>query len=396
MGKIKNRFIKMSLRSSFILYVAIFFAIALLLTIITGNIADNIWKSIEKSYMDINENGSLIFESNNYFGITIIPQGMENTFSKSDKIVYVFFRFLSTAAAPIWFSVCIVIAAFLFYRNKLKKPLEVLNSAADNITENNLNFTISYEKNDEMGKLCSTFEKMRVALQENNLEMWRQMYERKRLNAAFSHDLRTPLTVLKGHTDMLCKYVPTGEMAKEKIAQTANIMSEHVARLESYVSVMTNLQKLEDIEVARQSVETKTFLQKLKNTANMMCGKIELDFTYNCTLDHLEIDEEMVFRVYENILSNAIRYANNRINIECKTEGGYFSLTVFDDGCGFDKSSLQNATNPFYKSKENSCDSHFGIGLNICKILCEKHGGSIKLSNHSDGGGCVIVTFKMQ
>lgn len=67
--------------------------------------------------------------------------------------------------------------------------------------QNNRVFQKKVDKEDELGKLCASFEKMRQALQESNDEMWRQMEERNRLNAAFSHDLRTPLTVLKGQSE---------------------------------------------------------------------------------------------------------------------------------------------------------------------------------------------------
>ena len=64
-----------------------------------------------------------------------------------------------------------------------------LTTSANRIAENDLDFSIAYDRNDEMGLLCKAFEKMRSALEKNNREMWRQMNERKKLNAAFSHDL---------------------------------------------------------------------------------------------------------------------------------------------------------------------------------------------------------------
>lgn len=87
--------------------------------------------------------------------------------------------------------------ALFFTEAKLETPLCILTTSANRIAENDLDFSIVYDKDDEMGLLCKAFEKMRSALESNNREMWRQMNERKKLNAAFSHDLRTPLTVTK-------------------------------------------------------------------------------------------------------------------------------------------------------------------------------------------------------
>ena len=81
----------------------------------------------------------------------------------------------------------------------------LLTTSANRIAENDLDFSIVYDRNDEMGLLCKAFEKMRSALESNNREMWRQMNERQKLNAAFSHDLRTPLSVLKGYVEYLIR-----------------------------------------------------------------------------------------------------------------------------------------------------------------------------------------------
>ncbi|MFD2880718.1 HAMP domain-containing protein [Paenibacillus rhizoplanae] len=89
-----------------------------------------------------------------------------------------------------------------FYHNKLKQPIGTLREASQKISGNDLNFRIPQASEDEMGQLCGSFERMRAALEDNNRQMWRSIEDRKQLNAAFfSHDLRTPLTVLRGYAD---------------------------------------------------------------------------------------------------------------------------------------------------------------------------------------------------
>ena len=84
----------------------------------------------------------------------------------------------------ITYLVCFILAGFVFYRSKIRKPLMLLTASAGRIAENDLDFSIAYDRNDELGLLCKAFEKMRSALESNNREMWRQMNERKKLNAA--------------------------------------------------------------------------------------------------------------------------------------------------------------------------------------------------------------------
>ena len=93
-----------------------------------------------------------------------------------------------------------------------------------------------------MGQLCNSFEIMRNTLAKNFSEMWRQVEERKQLNAAFAHDLRTPLTVLKGYNEML----QASDYARTR--ETAATMGKHISRMETYVCSMSNLQRLEDAQ----------------------------------------------------------------------------------------------------------------------------------------------------
>lgn len=127
----------------------------------------------------------------------------------------------------------------------------LLTTSANRIAENDLDFSIVYDKEDEMGLLCKAFEKMRSALESNNREMWRQMNERKKLNAAFSHDLRTPLTVIEGHLGILQKYTPQGKLSADDVMQTYAAMARQIERLKNYTSSMNTLQRLEDIPIMK-------------------------------------------------------------------------------------------------------------------------------------------------
>ena len=320
-----------------------------------------------------------------------IPLNLLDHFTRRDRTIYNILGFLSIGVYPICFIFCIVATSIIFYKRHMQKPLAILDHAAGQIADNNLDFKIVYDKEDEMGKLCASFEKMRQALQESNEEMWRQMEERKRLNAAFSHDLRTPLTVLKGQSELLRQYAP--KMTAEKVSDTSEMMHRHIVRLEEYVQTMGELQRLEDIEIVRQSITLEALCRQLEETGEAVRnGK---GFSYEVTRDWdsgLNIDIAIVMRVYENLLANAVRFAKDKIVVTAESQDGYLYLTVSDDGAGFAKKDLENATKPFYKTVRETDNEHFGMGLNICKILCEKHGGYIRLSNRD--GAVVTAAFR--
>lgn len=320
------------------------------------------------------------------------PLNLMDHFTPADRTIYNILGFLSIGVYPICFIFCIVATSILFYKRHMQKPLAILDHAAGQIADNNLDFKIVYDKEDEMGKLCSSFEKMRQALQESNEEMWRQMEERKQLNAAFSHDLRTPLTVLKGQSELLRQYAP--KMTAEKVSDTSEMMHRHIVRLEEYVQTMGELQRLEDIEIVRQSITLEALCKQLEETGEAVRnGK---GFSHEVIGDrdsYLNIDAAIVMRVYENLLANAVRFTKEKIKVSAESQDGYLYLTVSDDGAGFIKKDLENATKPFYKTVRETDNEHFGMGLNICKVLCEKHGGYIRLSNRN---GAVVTTVFRQ
>lgn len=285
------------------------------------------------------------------------------------------------------------LAGLVYYRRKLKKPLYVLKSAAERIANNDLNFEIVYDVDDEFGQVCNAFEKMRSSLEENSKETWRHMEERRRLNASFSHDLRTPLTVLEGHMDMLQKYTENGALSKEDIEEIYSVMNVQLKRLIRYVSSMSKLQSLEDIPISKRQTSSNELIKMLKNSAEIICTNKSLSFESEIISPSFDIDIEIVLQVFENLLVNAERYAKSKVSVICREKDRQLYISVLDDGRGFKSKDLSIATDPFYTTEKKSEGEHFGLGLNICKILCQRHGGGIRLKNNRNGGANVTVHF---
>lgn len=287
------------------------------------------------------------------------------------------------------------LAGLVYYKRKLKLPLRILKSGAERIANNDLNFQINYDVDDEFGHLCQAFEKMRSTLEESSKETWRQMEERKRLNASFSHDLRTPLTVLEGHLDILQKYSENGALSEEDISEIYSVMDIQLKRLIRYVSSMSKLQSLEDIPISPRPTNSNELIGTLKNTAEIICVEKKLFFENEIKCSELNVDVEIILQVFENLMSNAARYANSEINVRCRTSGKHLYIIVSDDGQGFDSKDIKIATDPFYTTEKKSEGEHFGLGLNICKILCQRHGGDIILKNNKLGGASITAHFSL-
>lgn len=380
MGQVNCRKHYLSLQKSLVLYVIAFVILAVFLSVTTFSICGSAAEGIRASYPPSGEKYYLTNEQGEQLGdgayIGIVPVPM----SKEDERTIALLEKLPIVATPIYSAFCIIAAALLFYRNRLKKPLAELRTASEKIANNDLDFSIDYDNNDELGQLCASFEIMRTTLADNFSKMWRQVEERKALNTAFAHDLRTPLTVLKGYNEML------QASDNSQTRETAATMGKHISRMESYVSSMSNLRRMEDTQPEYKLIDLQTVASSLYDSAKIVCAKNgkKLILQNDIPVSRLSLDGSFVSQVCNNLISNAVRYARTSVTISFALRDNGLLLSVSDDGKGFDKSGLQKATSPYYTEESNHSE-HFGLGLYICKLLCEHHNGYLKIENTTTG-----------
>lgn len=381
----------MSLKQSFVLYTLVFILIATLISLLLLDLYDVLQQNLYMNYFDPDDPYQLDIYNN--YGVVYSPY---QNLSSADQFWNGLLGTLRIITLPLVFLGCSVLASLLFYRNKLQRPVSLLHKGAEKIAANDLNFTIDYDSQDELGRLCRSYNDMRASLEQNNRKMWRFVEGRRRLNASFSHDLRTPLTVLRGYTDMLRKYIPADRYPKEKLISTVNTMSDHINRLENYVSAMNTLYRLEDITVEPRPVEGEKLAETLRSTAEILCREANMRLQFRACLDgFLQADAEVVLQVFENMMSNAVRFANGSIEVDCARDAKELTLVVTDDGRGFLQEDLRQAAAPYYRGRPSEEDTHFGLGLNICKLLCEKHGGYLKIANSRTSGAMVTAVFAL-
>lgn len=286
-----------------------------------------------------------------------------------------------------------------FYYSRIKRPSGMLTKAAKEIQKNNLDFTLAYDCKDEMGELCNAFEEMKRELSDNKEKMWDLIEEQKKVNAAFAHDLRTPLTVLKGYSDFLYRFIPEGKISEEKLVSTLKLMSEHIGRLERYSYTMKDIRNFEERKVEKEELKLSDLTGKNSDTIHALnrIGDVQLQMSCEEELTQsLWVDEEMVLEVVDNLLSNAIRYAKTKVEIIIQTEKQEKLLRIYvkDDGEGFSDGKMEQAKGPYHYEKEVKDEGeHFGIGLHIASVLCKKCGGTLELANSIYGGAFASVSF---
>lgn len=396
MDRIRN----LKLRNSLFLYLVIFLSLGIFLSVFTQNICNKVEETIWLDNLDdIDEFAEFKDEYNFQFQEFLpIPSSSMDKLSIKERIIIEVCDFLETWC---WFLFAFggaLVAVIIFYNKKLKQPITLLQKGAQEIGKTNLDFEISYDKKDEMGELCKAFEQMRVQLIENNSYLWNMIEEQKQLRSAFTHDIRTPLSVLKGYVQLLKRHLPEQNIDMKKQLEILDDIEEQAVRLERFSDSIKKTQKMDNLSITKEPIAIGTLLDKMEKTILLMKGESSIVVEYKChcsEIEQLYIDMYIFMEVVENIVANALRYAKNKIDMYIQGNCSYLTIMIIDDGKGFSEQDIMQACRPYYHEQLEEEVLHYGLGLYICKVLCEKHGGSIELSNSENEGACVQAVFNI-
>lgn len=399
MGKIKETFQKMSLKKSLLILAVFWLSLVGVLSIATilkcSDIRQEILDTrpiIITDYIidDTNRNN---MENNN--GVTAVPQKYTHgELSKENQVYYWCITILMVSLPIAYIIFASFMVAKLYYKWKLQIPLEHLKNGMYHISQQDLDFQIPYTSNDELGQLCDTFENMKNEIYISNRKMWDMLQERKALTASVSHDLRTPITVINGYLDYLEKSIERETLSNDTLQITIKNMAEAVERLKRYVECVKDIQKIEDIEIRQENCNLKELISNITREFSILATQKNREFViqdYSKSVC-ISTDKAMLLKILENIFDNALRFSHEKIifSIEEKKEYLYFSMQ--DDDIGFTTEELKSATSFFFSSSTNG--GNFGIGLSICKILCEKLGGDMCLDNTAEHGANITIRIK--
>ncbi len=298
----------------------------------------------------------------------------------------------------LFFTACLLI--FWIYRSILR-PLNVLRVATDHIKEGDLDYSVSSITNDEIGQLCNDFEGMRLRLK--SLIDDRLQYEEdiKELVSNISHDLKTPLTAIKGYSEGLIDGVADTKEKQNKYLKTiymkANDMSVLVDELAYYAKIDCNtipysFSHISLAEYFEDCVEDLYLELEVKNINVYYENHVDTDV-------EVVADAEQLKRVIHNIIGNSVKYMDKPegiIKIRINDEDEYVRVDIEDNGIGIDEAELHFIFDRFYRAdaSRNSKSGGSGLGLAIAKKVIEDHFGTIWASSEKDKGTTISFTLK--
>lgn len=276
------------------------------------------------------------------------------------------------------------LAVGLWIYRSIATPLVKLKKATQNIKEGNLDFVLEVEGNDEFSELCQDFEEMRRRLKESTEEKILMDKENKELISNISHDLKTPITAVKGYVEGIMDGVADTPEKMDRYVRTiynkTNEMDHLINELTFYSKIDTNR-----IPYTFSKLNVEDYFSDCAEEVSLELETRGIELVYaNYVQDNVQViaDGEQIRRVIHNIIGNAIKYmdkARGIIQIRIKDVGDFIQVEIEDNGKGIASKDLTYIFDRFYRTdvSRNSSKGGSGIGLSIVKKILEDHGGKV-------------------
>jgi signal transduction histidine kinase len=287
------------------------------------------------------------------------------------------------------FAVCMSI----IITRTITRSVQVLEDSTRRIAEGELDLNINVKGNNEITSLANSLNKMRNALKEKELS-------RSRFIMGISHDLKTPLALIKGYAEAIEDGVTEDPVSRSGATE---IIVEKAGQLEDMINDLINFVRMETMEWREQlheiniTVFLKNFIKTLKVDVELLRHEFISDIRLPENLPVL-MNEKLAQRALVNLIGNAVRYSpkGSHIRLTAVLAGNAVELTISDNGPGIDKEALPHVFEMFYRGTPSRREQGMGLGLAVVKWVVEYHGWSISASSEKDQGASFIITIPLR
>ncbi|MBU3183378.1 sensor histidine kinase [Clostridium estertheticum] len=338
--------------------------------------------------------GALVLKCENrfIFNIKFISKLIERSMADS------FVNFLILLPAVLFSPIIIILVLSLLFAKGISEPLKQIIIWSEKIKNNDLDFKVDVSYKNEIGRVMEGFEDMRAALENSLKEQWVMAKARKDMILSLTHDIKTPITVICGHLELITGPYPN--ITEEYKEKSLTIITNNANRVKTLINELNEVWDLEkpDFLLSRKDINLVEFLGEIEDEFFYICNEKSINFSIRHSFNEEECSNFDAFRIeeiLENLISNSLRFTNEKgyISIKClrKDEGLIFQIS--DSGRGFDEKYINTIFERFYKGQSSENEkNNCGLGLYICKLIVEKHNGWIKAYNNI-GCGAIVEFF---
>ncbi|EGL19220.1 MULTISPECIES: HAMP domain-containing sensor histidine kinase [unclassified Paenibacillus] len=290
-----------------------------------------------------------------------------------------------------------------FVSRSIIKPLNTLKAAMKRIEAGDLDSRVVPSGRDEIGELSAAFEQMRMKLKASIQTQLQYEENRKELISNISHDIRTPLTAIRGYVEGLGDGIADTDEKREKYIGIITSKAEEMDHLIDELFLYSKLD-LKRLPFNFEAVDLHAFIEDLSSELEFELGKQGIRYSADIRLKphtELAIDRDKIKRVFVNIVDNSVKYMNKpdkQIGLKVLGTGQEVRIEISDNGRGIDAESIPYIFERFYRAdpSRNSDTGGSGLGLAISKQIIDGHGGTIRASSLPDEGSCVTIMLPIR
>ncbi|MDR9855217.1 HAMP domain-containing sensor histidine kinase [Paenibacillus sp. VCA1] len=283
------------------------------------------------------------------------------------------------------------------FGKRIARPVHNLIEASKRIRDQDLDFTISYKADNELGKLTESFENMRSALKDALLREWKLEQERRDMMDAIAHDFRTPMTVIQGNVELLAD---TPDMPRSQAEGHLKVIEDNIRKVNRLIQdvQIASEKDLEYFPLRGAHVSLRQFVQDKEREIGFMCSsrRVRFSIEYEDLVPNAEeavfMDVQRISQVLDNLIANSFRYLpaeEGWLGVRIVRIASALQFEICDNGPGFNDKDIPHVFKKFYRGDKGQT----GLGLYSAKAIVEKHGGSIRALNRQEGGACVAFTI---
>lgn len=279
------------------------------------------------------------------------------------------------------------------FGKRLAKKLQSLQTATGKIQNQDLNFSVESSGIYEIDNVLNSIDKMKEALKTSLQKQWELEQSRREQISALAHDIKTPITVVRGNADLLSE---TDQTVEQK--DYTSYIADSTRQMEQYIKTLIEISKAESgYSLNRKNLDTNAFIMEIHTQISALTAakKLSLHFETHDLPQSFYADSELLQRAILNIVSNAVDFSteNGTVIFNANCADDMIQFCTIDSGKGFSSDALKNATQQFYMSdKSRTSNAHYGMGLFIAKSIAVQHFGTLLIENSSEtGGGKVTI-----
>ena len=299
-----------------------------------------------------------------------------------------------------WLLIVIILLEILFslvfisyiFGKYIGKKINKLLAVVQKIEEQDLDFEIHKSRLFEVDQVLDALDHMRLALRQSLAKQWYDDKMRQEQLSALAHDLKTPLTIIRGNTELL---FDTALSAEQR--ECAEYIENSSLQMQDYVQTLIEAAKSWDsYQPCMKKVNMDSLLLELKNQMDGLCAVNDIILHWDCGHYPVSItaDHDLLLRMLSNVLSNAAEHTpqGGEVTFEIEEHSGRLSFLITDTGKGFSDEALRHGTEQFFMEDDSrNPKSHYGIGLYVAASIAKKHNGKIILENSAVTGGAKVT-----